>query len=177
MNEVIHDFATSANYDAATWWRDFYRATLTHYAGHEIVTDRTLQRAGIDHRVKAGDAELLIDCKVRSRRFPDVLLEVWHAHDDGRRTKGWARLPLRCHYLAYIYKSEACGLLISFHLMQRALASHWEEWRANATAQRDGFRWVEAKNATYTTVSIAVPTAVLLAAMNEEVGFALKEAA
>lgn len=177
MNEVVHDFATSANYDDAVWWRDFYRATLTHYRGHEHVTDRTLQRQGIDHRVKAGDAELLIDCKVRSRRYPDVLLEIKHEHDDGRRTRGWARKPLRCHYLAYIYKSEACGLLISFHLMQRALSAHYAEWKAKATAEVDGFRWVPARNKTYTTVSIAVPTDVLLAAMNEAVGFAMDEAA
>ena len=177
MNEVVHDFATSDNFDAATWWRDFYRATLTHYSGHEVISDRALQRQGIDHKVLAGEAELLIDCKVRSRRYPDVLLEVWHNHDDGRRTKGWARLPLRCHYLAYIYKSDACGLLISFRLMQRALATHYDEWRAKATARRDGFRWVEARNTSYVTVSIAVPTDVLLAAMNEEVGFGLAEAA
>lgn len=177
MNEVIHDFATSANYDDATWWRDFYRATLTHYRGHEVVTDRALQRQGIDHRVRAGDAELLIDCKVRGRRYPDVLLEIKHEHVDGRRTKGWARKPLRCHYLAYIYKSEAAGLLISFHLMQRALAAHYDEWKRKATAEVDGFRWVSAKNTTYTTISLAVPTDVLLATMNEEVGFGLAEAA
>ena len=95
--------------------------------------------------------------------------------EEARRRQG--TLPLRCHYLAYIYKSDACGLLISFHLMQRALATHYDEWRAKATARRDGFRWVEARNTSYVTVSIAVPTDVLLAAMNEEVGFGLAEAA
>lgn len=153
---AVHQFDpdTAGQHDAHEWWPTWYRRAFDTYTSHDIVTDKALQRAGIDHRVHlSGGAVLLIDVKCRctaKRWHEDVLVEAWS--DAQRRIPGWARKPLRCHYLAYAWPQYEVGFLIPFHLLRLAYERNKHQWGAAGFYDR-----VNADNGTYTTKSFAVP--------------------
>ncbi len=133
---TVHDFATTQNEDAADWWQLVYRRAFVAYERHEVVTDRRLQKAGIDHKVYlSGGGIILVDVKTRSRWFPDVIIEVWS--DRSRHVPGWARKPLQCHYVAYAFPTCEIAYLLPFHLLQRAYERHKHEWAGLANTEEE----------------------------------------
>jgi hypothetical protein len=172
---TVHSFATSDGHEKDSWWASFYRNAFPRYRTHEHNADVRSQKRGVDHRVHlSGDITVIIDCKTRSEKWPDVLLEVYSDYENG--VKGWALKPQDTMYVAYVFMTEATGWLIPFQLMQRALLRHRDEWKNWAENRTHGFRWVDACNrsadgTTYTTRSLAVPYAVLVQAMAEPIPF------
>lgn len=157
---TVHEFdpARAGDHDAHDWWPYFYRSAFADYVNHDIVTDRKLQRCGVDHRVRlSGGAELLVDVKCRctaKAMHNDFLIEVWS--DFEKRIPGWARKPLHCQYIAYVWPQADVGFLVPFHLLQLAYEQQKYTYKA------DGMRVIDARNRNYTTRNVAVPIDRLL---------------
>lgn len=157
---VVHDFATSKNSDDAPWWADVYRRAFPDYERHDVITDVTQQKAGIDHRVHMrGGGCTLVDVKVREKFYEDIALEVWS--DVERRSPGWVIKPLQCHYIAYAFPSVSLCYLLPFQLLRLAYERNKLAWAEAAKAESDGFRIANAQNRNYVTRSVVVPTTYL----------------
>jgi hypothetical protein len=158
---IIHNFADSLRLSHsqanAPWWEPVYRQFFpTFQTMVDIRQDGWAQRGGIDRIViLAGGKQLLIDEKVRSANWNDVLLEYWSDRD--RRIKGWIAQDLAIHYLAYAFIPSQKCLLFPFDLLRRAWFLNRRRWIHSGE-----YRQVEAFNKGYVTVSVAIPTAELL---------------
>ena len=158
MNDFTDDLAWSHAQSDADWWEDVYRQafpnflTMTH-----LPADGWAQRAGIDRLVTLTDGTVLkIDEKVRRSQWPDILLEYWS--DERRRSPGWIAKPLTCDYIAYAFAPTQVCYLLPFQTLRRAWFVNRQEWV-------EAYRRIEAQNAGYVTVSVAVPVPVLLDAL------------
>lgn len=161
---TVHHFATSLArshfYADAPWWSDVYRnAFPTLRCCHDIRSDGWSQRGGIDRLlVLASGKTLTVDEKVREKDWPDVLLEYWS--DEAARSPGWIAKDLACDYIAYAFVPSQTCLLLPFHQLRLAWHRHRKQWVQN-------YKEVRADNGRYTTVSVAVPKAELMARINE----------
>jgi hypothetical protein len=140
------------------WWESIYRQAFPDFASMVAVRqDGWAQRGGIDRIiVLASGRTLTVDEKVRSEHWPDILLEYWS--DEGRRVPGWVAKELACDYVAYAMAAVGVCYLFPFQDLRRAWRRHHRSWVKR-------YREVRAQNAGYVTVSVAVPTDVLLAAL------------
>jgi hypothetical protein len=170
---TVHDFQESLNYshaqDGQPFWQEVYEKafpTMVHH--HSTRADGWAQRGGIDRSIVLEDGTVLtVDEKVRRENWPDILIEHWS--DKQRRIPGWGHRDkaLTCDYIAYaLIPSQTCYLL-PYQLLRRAINLNIHTWWNKAGKRESGFRRVEAKNRTYTTVSYAVPTEILLSAIRD----------
>lgn len=119
------------------------------------------QKAGIDRIVELNSGKLiLIDEKVRQYFYNDILLEIWSSYED--KIKGWAIKDLHTDYIAYAFASVKKCFMIPFQTLRRALKINGNKWLYKAKNNLDNFHLVKSKNLTYTTISICVPTNILL---------------
>lgn len=88
----------------------------------------------------------------------DILLEV--TSNDRTGTPGWARKPLLCEFVAYVFVPIRRCYMLPLVPLQRAWARFGEEW---TTAY--GTR--AARNRGYNTINVPVPVPVLLRAMSK----------
>lgn len=152
--------ALAEQYAEAGWWLDVYRRAMPRLASAVSVRqDGWAQRGGIDRLLTLSCGRTYsIDEKVRSRDWPDILLEQWS--DEQRRSPGWIQKPLACDFIAYGFApTETCYLLPVVPL-QRAWRQHGREWLRLYGTRR-------ARNPGYTSVGVPVPRAVLLQAIAE----------
>lgn len=173
---MIHDFADSlaksqAQADAP-WWFEVYRSAFPDMmAAVNVRADGWAQRGGIDRVLTlASGKTLYVDEKVREENWPDILLEYWSNFE--RKVPGWVAKDLACDFIAYAFvPSQRCHLL-PFQTLRRA-------WRENHQAWVSNYKRIEARNSGYTTVSVAIPTKVLLSALCDAmtVSWAKSEAA
>lgn len=160
----IHDFqeslAKSQAQADAPWWLDVYRLAFPDLVSAVSVRDDGwAQRGGIDRVLTLRSGKTLtVDEKVREKDWPDILLEYWS--DQERCILGWVAKDLACDFIAYAFvPSETC-YLFPFPTLRRV-------WRLNHRAWVNDYREVKARNRGYTTVSVAVPTDILLAALGD----------
>ncbi len=144
----------------APWWGAVYREAFPDMAAMvNVRDDGWAQRGGIDRVITLASARTLnIDEKVRDKDWGDILLEYWSDRD--RRIKGWVAKSLACDFIAYAFVPSQTCYLLDFQLLRRA-------WRNNRLAWVHDFKKVEAANNGYTTVSVAVPTEILIAAIGD----------
>jgi len=158
----MHDFnaslAKSKTYEDAPWWLDVYRAAFPDLeAAVSVRSDGWAQRGGVDRVITlASGRTLTVDEKVREQDWPDILLEYWS--DEQRRVPGWVAKNLACDFIAYAFVPSQTCYLLPFQTLRRA-------WRLNGRDWVGRYKRVEAQNKGYVTVSVAVPTGELLAAM------------
>lgn len=164
MRGRIHNFeeslARSHAHANAPWWLDVYRKAFPDLASAVCVRkDGWAQRGGIDRVLTLESGRTVtVDEKVREEDWPDILLEYWS--DFEKRVPGWIAKDLACDFIAYAFiPSETCHLLPALTL-RRAWQLHGRDWVKK-------YRRVEANNKTYTTVSVPVPTQVLLSALSD----------
>jgi hypothetical protein len=163
---TVHDFDEQLAYSESNadqpWWEAVYRQAFPTFATMASVRkDGWAQRGGIDRVITLDSGRIItVDEKVRRRFYPDILLEVWSDHE--RRTPGWAVKDLACDFIAYAYAEAAVCYLLPTLLLRRAVKEHGAEWWRT-------YRRIRAVNARYTTVSVAVPTAVLLDAIRDAI--------
>lgn len=160
----VHDFdeqlAYSHSQADAPYWEEVYRKAFPNFAGMVCVrNDGWAQRGGIDRVVtlKSGKT-ITVDEKVRRKDWPDVLLERWS--DEARQTPGWVQKNLACDFIAYAWEPSQRCLLLPFLTLRRAWLLNGKDWIAKYPEKR-------ANNGSYVTVSVAVPTEVLLAALQD----------
>jgi hypothetical protein len=171
MNHFRPDLEWSQNLSDEPFWLSVYRRAFPSLVGcHDLRADGEHQRAGIDRLlVLANSKTLYVDEKGRREDWPDILLETFHEYPSGHRKDGWARLPLRCDYVAYaLVPSQTCYLL-PFLLMQSALRRNWDSWNSQAKKRTNGFSYVVSDNPGYRTRSLAVPPTVLLGAIGDAI--------
>lgn len=115
----------------------------------EIVQDKERQIRGIDKIIHFVTGQVLhIDEKIRSKEYPDILLERWSNQE--KRIPGWLfREESDTDYYVYCFKSVGICFLIPAHEVK--------VW-ANANEEvLKTFQVVQAPNHDYTTISYAIP--------------------
>lgn len=122
------------------------------------------QYAGIDRWVCLSNGKTMsVDEKVRDKDYGDILLE--YTSNDRTCAPGWMEKDLAIDWLAYaIVPSRKC-YLFSWPMLRRAWLHFGADWREKGRLKQGGFRLVEAPNPTYNTLSVAVPRAVLMEAV------------
>lgn len=161
---VVHDFhdslERSQGYADAAWWLDVYRAAFPNLESAVCVrNDGWAQRGGIDRVLTLSSGKTLtVDEKVREEDWPDILLEYWS--DLGSKVPGWVAKDMACDFIAYAFVPSQTCYLIPFQTLRQA-------WRHNCNQWVARYKRVEAKNRRYVTVSVAVPTDVLLKSLGD----------
>jgi len=168
---TVHAFkdslALSKQYERARWWEPVYRKAFpSFHSMMSVRSDGWAQRGGIDRvvQLKSGKT-VLIDEKVRSKSYGDILLERWSSKE--RKTKGWIQKDLATDYIAYAFVPDQRCYMLPFLSLRKAWILKGRAWIASAENSRNGYRIVLAKNHGYTTESVAVPIPDLLAALAE----------
>lgn len=179
---TVHDFDDQLAYshrqaDAPYWEEVYKRAFPDMVTSLDLRHEGWHQRAGRDRAIILSSARMIyIDEKVRSRAYDDILIEVWSKYPvDGREpyrrvpaaVEGWGVKPLDCDFLAYAFEPIKTCFLFPFLGVRAAWAKHASMWIGKATRREDGFRWIEAHNQRYKTISIAVPTRTLHDCVND----------
>ena len=160
----VHDFkerlAFSHKHEESGWWRDVYSKAFPGIQSiNSVREDGWAQRAGIDRILVLASGKIVkIDEKVRSQSYPDILLERWS--DEGRQSPGWVQKPLDCDFIAYAFAPSGLCYLLPTLLLQRAWREYGRHWITT-------YREVRASNRNYVTVSVPVPTDVLLDAIRD----------
>lgn len=161
---MLHDFraslAMSESYVDAPWWIEVYRKAFPSLASAVPVReDGWAQRGGIDRvlTLKTGRT-YTVDEKVRTKDWPDFLLERWS--DEARHKPGWVQKPLACDFIAYAFVPSATCYLLPVAQLQRA-------WRDNGRRWADKYGERRAPNRGYVTTSVPVPRAELLDAIRD----------
>lgn len=160
--KLPHNFneslAKSQAMEDAPWWPKVYaQAFPSLLSFHSVRNDGWAQRGGIDRVIvlKSGKT-LTVDEKVRYKEYDDILLERWS--DERKEIPGWIQKDLACDYIAYAFvQSQRCYLL-PFQQLRRAWLRYGRGWI-------ERYPRIPADNGTYTTVSVAVPTAVVMDAI------------
>lgn len=161
----IHSFADSLAFSQAQaelpMWELVYRKAFPTFASMHIVRkDGWAQRGGIDRVILLESGKhIYVDEKVREKDWPDILLEYYSDRD--RKIPGWIAKDLACDYLAYAFLPSRRCYLLPFQSLRRCWQQYRHEWVRRFTPP------VEAQNNGYVTVSVGVPTGVLLAAIGE----------
>ena len=164
MDRREHDFASSLavsnRYRDAGWWMPLYRQAFPTLASAVAVNDDGwAQRGGIDRLLTLSSGKTFaIDEKIRTKDWPDILLEVWS--DEARQIAGWVQKPLACDFIAYAYAPSGVCYLLPVEALQRAWRRRGSEW-----TKRFGVR--RAFNRTYVSVNVPVPRAELMSAITE----------
>lgn len=161
---VVHDFAASLamsdSYADADWWLGIYRRAFpTLVSAVSVRADGWAQRGGIDRVLTlACGRTYTVDEKVRSRDWPDILLERWS--DEAKRIAGWIQKPLACDFIAYAFAPSHRCYLLPVAPLQRAWRQHGRAW-ARAYGQ------CRAQNASYVSTGVPVPIQTLMPAIAE----------
>jgi hypothetical protein len=159
---MTHDFkqslARSHGHADAPWWLEVYMSAFPSLqAAVNVRDDGWAQRGGIDRVLTlASGKTLTVDEKVRELDWPDILLEYWSDYE--RRVPGWVAKDLACDFIAYAFVPSQTCYLLPFQTLRRA-------WKTNAKEWVSRYRRIEADNGRYTTVSVPVPTDVLMTAI------------
>ena len=161
---TVHDFheslAKSHAQADAPWWIEVYRLAFPDLASAVCVrNDGWAQRGGIDRVLTLQSGKtLLVDEKVRDKDWPDILLEYYSNYE--RRTPGWVAKDLACDFIANAFVPSQTCYLLPFQTLRHA-------WRKNHKQWVRDYQRVVAQNHGYKTVSVAVPTEVLLSALGD----------
>lgn len=142
---------------AEPFWAAVYRKAFHNLVSCETCTDLTKQRQGIDRILRLSNGHTLqIDEKKRAMEYTDILLE--YTSNLERNTPGWIEKDLTIDYLAYGFMQSRRCYLFPWAMLQRAWKRYGESWKLR-------YRPVVAKtkvgNATYQTISVAVPIVIL----------------
>jgi hypothetical protein len=139
---------------------DVYRRALPRLASAVSVRDDGwAQRGGIDRLLTLSCGRTYsVDEKVRTREWPDILLEQWS--DEARRVPGWIQKPLACDFIAYAFAPSGVCYMLPVPALQRAWRHHGRGWLLLYGTRR-------AYNHGWVSVGVPVPTDVLLQAIAE----------
>lgn len=171
---TVHDFhkslALSHQHESAPWWDAVYQSAFPGFlSAVSVRNDGWAQRGGIDRVVTLKSGKIVtIDEKVRGKNYNDILLERWSDRSAG--SAGWIQKDLACDFIAYAFVPDRRCYLLPFLLLRRAWQQNGRTWIQKAANRVEGFSTVEAHNVgafgkSYTTETIAVPTATLLNAL------------
>ena len=117
------------------------------------------QKAGIDRVILLSNTRsLYIDEKLRFKEYSDILLE--YMSNDRHQTKGWMDKDLAIDYLAYAFVESKKCYLFDWQMLKRT-------WKYYRNIWIKEFGTVTAKNKGYNTLSVPVPTELLLSKVSK----------
>jgi len=163
---AVHQFTKSLkraeNEKFLPFWLDVYNEMWPN-AGNisGTIGNIPLQKKGIDRIITLENGRnLYVDEKVRFRNYNDILLEYWSSYE--HRTPGWMDKNLDIDYLCYAFVNDKLCYVIPWHNLKRVWRYYREKWIRSGEQQAEGFKTVRAENEGYTTISVAVPTNLLM---------------
>jgi len=129
----------------------------------ELIQDIETQRKGIDKILYFSNGkQVTIDEKKRRKDYGDILLELWSVWEE--KKKGWL-LTTQCDYIVYAIMLSKKVYLLPTLLLKMAWKENKVIWLTQAKNKNNNFHIINALNKNYTTVSIAIPTEILLKAI------------
>lgn len=178
MSSIVHDFRErlewSAHVSDEPAWIDLYRSMWPDLLSCVRLDGRSeWQLHGVDRLlVLKNGKQILIDEKKRSKDFGDALLEIYSVCDfdeKARRVTGYTRLGWAVDpgkvtdYIVYAVPTAGKAFLLPYELLRQTTVENMQQggpWQRFPS-------WYPkaAKNATYWTVSVAVPWIELRDAM------------
>lgn len=180
---TVHDFGERLAYSHSQsdkpWWEIVYRQAFPDLlAIADLRRDGWHQRAGRDRAlVMVNGKTIYVDEKCREKHYgDDIAVEVWSRYPPSggppygptdRAEPGWACKPLDCDFLAYAVEPTQTCYLFPYQGIRSAWRKHGAVWVRNANQDANGFRWIRARNSSYVTISIAVPTWLLNEAITD----------
>jgi len=149
------------------FWQDAYKQAFPGMIFAQLAEDNCQgQQFGIDRVIQLSSGKTLyIDEKKRRRGdCGDILLE-YKSNGNGSRNNGWMNKQLLIDYIAYAFMPDKRVYLLDWESLKRAWVRMGKTWFNLAKSKQEGFNIISAKNETYTTFSVAVPTKVLFEEM------------
>lgn len=144
----------------------FYHRIFPDLVDIELVTDKALQKKGIDKILHLSNGQkIAVDEKKRRSDYGDILIELWSVYE--HKVRGWL-FTSHCHYIVYAIMPTKKAYLLPTILLRQA-------WRHNELSWRKEYPEIKAHNPNYTTISIAIPPNVLLPAIQREMAGNLVE--
>ncbi len=127
----------------------------------ELVTDISKQRLGIDKILHFSSGfQITIDEKKRRTDYGDIALELRHEYDSGLSGRGWL-LKCQCDYIVYAIIPIKRAYFLPALLLKKAWWTNKQEWTQK-------YKKISSPNNGYKTISLPVPTSILLEAISKE---------
>ncbi len=155
----VHDFherlAFSEEAGHEDFWQKIYTKAFPDMIFAKLCTGKCQgQFLGIDRVIQLQSGKTLyIDEKKREDNYGDIALE--HIANDTTGAPGWIKKDLSIDYLAYAIMPTETVYLMPWEMLRRVWNRFGEEWIEKY------FNPV-AKNRNYNTISVAIPTDLLL---------------
>jgi len=146
-------FSESAGHEE--FWQKIYQKAFPDMLFANICTGKCQgQYLGIDRVIQLSSGKTLyVDEKKRESEYNDILLE--YISVDTNNAPGWIEKDLQIDYLAYAFiQSQRC-YLFPWQLLRRCWIHFKDTWLKK-------YQLITAQNKTYKTLSVAIPTNILL---------------
>ena len=164
----IHKFDEELEYsldaEESKYLDSVYKQTFPELKDIEFMETREEQRKGIDKKLYfENGATITFEEKKRRVAYGDILLEIWSVWE--KRIEGWLYTS-QADYISYFIPSSQKLYILPLLLIRKAWTRNQEQWT-------DQYRELRAKNEGYTTLSRAIPTRVLLPAIQREMDISI----
>jgi len=134
-----------------------YRRTFRGVNHIECITDRNIQRLGIDKKIIFNDGSVVkIEEKKRRTDYGDCFIETWSVFENGKR--GWV-YTTQADFIAYYVVPLNIVFFIPVLPLRKSWKIYGEEWMKKYGEK-------SAPNTRYTTKGVAVPWEILMEKVN-----------
>lgn len=159
VNNFREDLVFSQAASDEAFWNAIYIKAFPNLVNQMLTSgDTKAQRMGIDRVLHLSNGRTIyIDEKKRRREYNDILLEYVSVDRTGK--PGWIEKDLSIDYLAYAFMQSQRVYLYPWLLLRRAWLQYGSGWISQ-------YGTVTAKNRTYNTLSVPVPTSILKKAVS-----------
>jgi len=145
------NFSYSASLEG--FWEQIYKKAFSDIESIELVTNLQMQRKGVDRIIYLKNGHKInIEEKIRRTEYNDILLE--YISVDKTNAPGWIEKDLAIDYLAYGFIQSQRVYLFPWQMLRRTWLHYKNNWLKK-------YKRIVAKNETYNTLSIAIPTDIL----------------
>jgi len=164
LNNFSEDLLFSEQSSDEDFWAEIYKQAFPDMAFHVLNTagKSQSQNLGIDRiiHLKSGRT-LYIDEKKRRTTYGDILLE-YKSNGNEKENNGWINKHLHIDYIAYAFMDTKTVYLLDWQMLRKVWLENGIDWSKRC-------KKVAAKNNTYTTYSLAIPTEELMEKMGKSV--------
>lgn len=158
-NEFKKDLEYSLDLSTDKAFNNFYYEQFPQLKLIEFAEDLETQKKGVDkilHFENGGT--VTIDEKKRRKDYGDILLELFSNYQ--QKKKGWL-FTCSCDYIVYYIEPTKKAYLLPAQLLKMA-------WKHNGAEWLKKYKVFEAKNPTYSSKNISIPTEELINALKNE---------
>jgi len=158
LNRFKEQLAWSAEKSYEGFWNAVYKKAFPNLVKTELcLEDMEAQALGIDRLIHLDNGRIVkVDEKKRSKDYGDILLE--YVSNDRTGSPGWVKKNLAIDYIAYAIVPASRCYLFDWLMLRRAWDFYEEVWK-------EKYETKSARNPNYNTLSLAVPTRVLMNAV------------